>query len=75
MTSYFDSDSSTTKHPPGARVSGWLKLGLIASASAFAGGLAAAWWYRKTLKTLSQTDEMSQYPQFGIPFDDSRDEG
>jgi flagellar basal body-associated protein FliL len=53
----------------------WIKVGVIAAASALVGGLAAAWWYRKTLKTLSQTDEMSQYPQFGIPFDDSRDEG
>ena len=49
---------------------GWLKLGVIAAASALAGGLAAAWWYRKTLKTLRQTDETTQNPHFGIPTDD-----
>jgi len=29
-----------------------LKVGLIATASALAGGLAVAWWYRETLKKL-----------------------
>jgi hypothetical protein len=51
----------------------WIKVGVIAAATALAGGLAAAWWYRKTLKTLRQTGEMNDNPQFGIPFDDTRD--
>ena len=29
-----------------------VKLGLIATVSALAGGLAVAWWYRETLKKL-----------------------
>jgi hypothetical protein len=29
-----------------------IKLGLVSVASALAGGLAAAWWYRKTLTKL-----------------------
>jgi len=29
-----------------------LKLGLVSAASAIVGGLAAAWWYRKTLSKL-----------------------
>jgi len=35
-----------------ARVSKVLGLGLISAASAVAGGLAMAWWYRKTLTKL-----------------------
>lgn len=33
-----------------------LKVGLLAAASALAGGLAAAWYYRKTLARLRQAD-------------------
>jgi hypothetical protein len=39
------------------------------------GSLATGWWYRKILKTLRQTDEINQYPQFGMFFDHSCDEG
>jgi hypothetical protein len=31
---------------------GWIKVGAIAAASAVLGGLAAAWFYRKTLSQL-----------------------
>jgi hypothetical protein len=34
--------------------SGWLRVGVIAAASALAGGLAAAWFYRKTLTRLQE---------------------
>lgn len=34
------------------RSNGWLKVGAIAVASAALGGLAAAWFYRKTLSQL-----------------------
>lgn len=43
---YDDNDEIKT------RVSKVLNLGLISAASAFAGGLAMAWWYRKTLTKL-----------------------
>jgi hypothetical protein len=33
-----------------------LKMGVIAAASVFAGGIAAAWFYRKTLSQLRETD-------------------
>jgi hypothetical protein len=49
-------------------------VGIIAAASALAGGLAAAWWYRKTITKLHQTEEIGQNPHFGIPEDDSSDE-
>jgi hypothetical protein len=45
--------------------SGWLRVGVVAATSALAGGLAAAWWYRKTLKTLRQTEEIAINPHFG----------
>jgi len=48
---------------------------VIAAASVLAGGLAAAWWYQKTLETLRQAGETGQNPQFGIVFDDTRAEG
>ena len=36
---------------------GWLKLGAIAAASALVGGLAAAWFYRKTLSQFREAEE------------------
>lgn len=33
---------------------GWLKVGAIAAGSAVLGGLAAAWFYRKTLSQLRE---------------------
>lgn len=33
---------------------GWLKVGAIAAGSAILGGLAAAWFYRKTLMQLRE---------------------
>ena len=34
----------------------WLKVGTIAAASAVLGGLAAAWFYRKTLSRLREAE-------------------
>jgi len=74
MTTHPESNASKQPQMPVARFSGWLKAGVIAGASALAGGLAAAWWYRKTLKTLRQTGETAQNPHFGIPPDHPPDE-
>jgi hypothetical protein len=54
----------------GPSSSNWVKVGVVAAASALIGGVAAAWWYRKTLKTLRQTGEMQSNPDFGISPDD-----
>jgi hypothetical protein len=35
---------------------GWVKVGAIAAASAVLGGLAAAWFYRKTLSQLREAE-------------------
>jgi len=40
-----------------------MKLGLVSAASAIVGGLAAAWWYRKTLSKLQ--NPISSEDQYG----------
>lgn len=42
--------------PEGAAL-GWVKVGAIAAASAALGGLAAAWFYRKTLSRLREAGD------------------
>ena len=69
MTTYSESATSLPVARLDEEPSGWLKVGVVAVASALAGGLAAAWWYRKTLKELRQTGEVTANPQFGIPTD------
>jgi hypothetical protein len=54
--------------------SNWFRLGAAATISAFAAGLAAAWWYRSTLKKLRLAEEIAKNPQFGIPEDDLPDQ-
>jgi hypothetical protein len=45
-------------------------VGVIAAASAIAGGLAAAWFYRKTLTQLQQASNEELNPAFSKPVDD-----
>lgn len=54
--------------------SGWMKFGVIALASAVLGGMATAWWYRKTLIRLRQAEGAAPNPQFGISEEDAWDE-
>jgi hypothetical protein len=44
----------------------WIKVSAIAAASALAGGLAAAWYYQKTLKDLRMAESDAAAPDFGI---------
>jgi hypothetical protein len=39
--------------------SSWVKVGAVAAVSALAGGIAAAWFYRRTLKRI-QVAELEQ---------------
>jgi hypothetical protein len=39
---------------------GWLGVGLLAAASAFAGGLAVAWFYRGTLARLRKSEVLEE---------------
>lgn len=71
MPSDLNSDTSTPQPsapgqevPAGTRPSGWLKVGVIAAASAVAGGLAAAWFYKKTLTQLRQAANDGHNPEF-----------
>lgn len=42
---------------PASAPQGWMKVGAIAAASAVVGGLAAAWFYRKTLSRLREASD------------------
>jgi hypothetical protein len=57
-----------------AQPSGWRNVGIVAIASAVLGGMAAAWWYRKTLIRFRQAEEIGGNPQFGISGDNLSDE-
>jgi hypothetical protein len=70
MTSDIESEGSTSKPDAPEQRPGWLRIGLVAAASALAGGIAAAWWYRKTLNKLHESGENGENPQFGIPAGD-----
>jgi hypothetical protein len=66
MTNEIESEGSQSKPEGGQPRSGWFRLGVVAVASALAGGVAAAWWYRKTLNKLHESGENGENPQFGI---------
>ena len=57
MANSLDSDGSPISKEAVAERGGWLKLGAVAAVSVLAGGMAAAWWYRNTLKKLRQAEE------------------
>ena len=46
-------------------LSAWIKVGTIAAASAVVGGLAAAWFYRKTLDTFREAEPGEENSEFG----------
>jgi hypothetical protein len=69
-TSPTESEALTPTEITNTASSEWARVGLVAAASALAGGLAAAWWYRKTLKILRQAEEIDPNPQFGISKDE-----
>jgi hypothetical protein len=74
MTNHLESSTSSTSPEAASASRDWLKLGFVAAASVLAGGLAAAWWYRKALTQLRQADEKPLNSNFGISEDDPTDE-
>jgi hypothetical protein len=48
-TTHLISEVSENPDNTNARLPAWMKVGAVAAASALAGGLAAVWFYRKTL--------------------------
>jgi hypothetical protein len=53
------------------RLPAWMKVGAIAAASALAGGLAAAWFYRNTLNKLRQAESDPDNSDFWIQKDEA----
>ena len=51
---------------PIPRRSTWLRLTAVAAVSAFTGGLAAAWYYRKTLSRLQEAELEGRNSNFGM---------
>ena len=45
----------------------WIRVGAIAAATALVGGVAAAWYYRKTLNTFREVESQGEIPDSGIP--------
>ena len=74
MTNSLESSTSSTSQSAGSASTRWLKLGAVAAASVLAGGVAAAWWYRKTVTQLRQAEERPSNPHYGIYGDDPADE-
>jgi hypothetical protein len=68
-----DMETTTSPAPSGAAPA-WVKWGVVAAASALAGGLATAWWYKTTLERLRQPQESGANPQYGISEEDRADE-
>ena len=74
MSNSLDPSTSPEHGNSSTQPGGWLKVGAVAAASALAGGVVAAWWYRKTLSKLREAEENGQNPHFGIPEGDPVDE-
>ena len=73
MATHLESSPSSVEPTAATPSAGWFKLGVIAAASAAVGGLAAAWWYRKTLAKLRQAEEASENPDFSSAAEDMSD--
>jgi hypothetical protein len=54
MANYKETNQLSTQAPPKAASRGWLKVAVI------------AWWYRKTLKSLRQTEDSGESTDFRI---------
>jgi len=70
-----DSESAGSGTPGRERpaASNWIKVGIFAAASALAGGLAAAWYYRGTLTRLQEAKNREPESISSLPPDDSDD--
>jgi hypothetical protein len=74
MATPLDSSNYQGNEEAPDRPRGWVRMGAVAVGSALAGGLLAAWWYRKTLNQLRDADEDGENPHFGIQEEDPADE-
>jgi hypothetical protein len=67
--SHLESAGSTESSAADRSRPAWIKVGAIATASALAGGLAAAWFYRNTLNKLRQAESDPKNSDFRIQKD------
>jgi hypothetical protein len=68
-------DSSTSIHGDNPKTfPAWIKVGAIAAASALAGGIAAAWFYRKTIEKLREAGSEGENPESGISDSETEDD-
>lgn len=74
MDDHLESAAYDAEPLDGTRPPGWMKVGVVAVASALAGGLAAAWFYRKTLAKLRAAEEVAGNSEYGILEDDPDEE-
>ena len=74
MTTEIKSDVYQKTQAEPAEGSSWIRIGLVAVASAVLGGVGAAWWYRKTLIRMRQAEVTGSNPQFGMPEEPPSDE-
>ena len=72
-TKPLDSSTSIDRDNP-KTFPAWIKVGAIAAASALAGGIAAAWFYRKTIEKLREAGSEGQNPGSGISYTETEDE-
>ena len=66
VTNPTESNSSPNWEVANEGSPGWLKFAIFTAVSALAGGIATAWWYRKTLSKLRESGEIPQNSDFGI---------
>jgi len=66
MTTPLESNGTSEKSPANSKSSGWLRIGFLAAASAAAGAVAFAWWYRKAVENLQKAEDFPKDPEFGI---------
>ena len=73
MRKAFESETSSERRAVWRDVPGWLKVGAVAAASALAGGLAAAWFYKRTLSALQHAETMHSSSDYENPEKDTDD--
>ncbi len=70
MAEPVDSAQIPLPEEPGQKSESWMKVGTVAALSALAGGLAAAWFYRKTLTRLREAEEATFVDASSTPDED-----
>jgi hypothetical protein len=65
-TNLLESARSTEQSATDGSRPAWIKVRVIAAASALEGGLAAAWFYRNTLNKLRQAESDPENSDFRI---------